>query len=249
MRHICVALLLLLAATNVGWSQNQKAERQQVKISAAGTIAGIGPGYLLVVSQAGDRWQVAIDPRADVTVTGTATPSFLRAGMLVKFSGKFNKKAESVQPLSSLTIFTPKPVAPERRGQRGEEIDPEIAERAKTLFKIKEESPEDSKKVKPPETFDIASAGAVVSARGGKVQVRAPEAAFKIELADDAQLALEVNDYRLAKEGDKVEIEGWGYGDDKTKVLASRVTIRLSDTLGETKKKVEAKVSEPKAKE
>lgn len=239
------AILLLLASLpNVTFAQKEKADTKTEKVSASGTISAVGPGYLHVVSQAGDQWQVALDPKAEVTVTGSAHPSFLRSGMLVRFSGKFNKKAESVQPLSSLTIFTPKPVAP-RQG-RGEDGEADVSDRTKGLFKIEEPKAEDKKTAKPPETFDISSAGAVVSARGGKVQVRAPEAAFKIALTDDATLALEVNDYRLAKAGDKIDLEGWGYIEDKTKVVANRVTIRLKDTLGEAKKKAEPKPTEKK---
>jgi hypothetical protein len=78
-----------------------------------------------------------------------------------------------------------------------------------------------------------------VGARGGKFTVRAPEATFKIELADDAVVALDISDYRLARPGDTIELEGWAYPLDKTKILANKLTIRLAETVGEPKDKKE----------
>ena len=125
------------------------------KVSAAGKIKGVGPGYIHVVSEAGDQWQVAFDPKAEVFVRGSADASFLRAGMPIKVSGKFNKKAESVEPLSSVTVFTPRA---EKRRPRGAEPEasPEASAFAKNLFKIEEPSEaKPAQEVNPPETFDI----------------------------------------------------------------------------------------------
>jgi hypothetical protein len=102
------------------------------------------------------------------------------------------------------------------------------------LFQLDEPKPD--KKGKQPESYDVSSGGEVASARGGKLSVRAPGVAFKIELAKDAMVALDVNDYRLAKPGDKIDLEGWSYNGDVTKVIANRVTIRLAEPLGEKKK-------------
>jgi hypothetical protein len=222
MRTFVALLLLVVPALAIG-QEKEKGD----KISASGTIKSIGPGGLQVISAAGDQWQVALAPKAEVVVTGTATPAFLRPGMLVKFSGKFNKKAESVEPLSSITVFTPRE---EKKQHREEDAGSEFG---KGLFKADEPMATDNKKKKPVESIDVSSGGAIASARGGKLSVRAPEATFKIALTDDAQVALDVSDVRLARVGDKVELEGWTYPGDVTKVLANRVVIRLSETLGE----------------
>lgn len=229
MRIFLVALLLLTPAPLLAQGKGQG--KMGEKISASGTIKAIAPGALHVMSTEGDQWQVAIDPKAEVVVTGSATPSFLRAGMLVKFSGKFNKRAESVEPLPSLTVFTPR--QPTRR--QGEEPSADVSDLAKGLFKFDEPAAEEEKK-KAPESFDVSSGGAIVSARGGKVAVRSPQGTFKITLADDAMVDLDVSDYRLARPGDKVEIEGWTYQGDVTKVVANRIAIRLAEPLGEKKK-------------
>jgi hypothetical protein len=219
--------LLLLAVPAVAIGQDKEKPKGE-KLSASGTIKSIGPGGLQVISAAGDQWQVALAPKAEVVVTGTATPAFLRPGMLVKFSGKFNKKAETVEPLSSITVYTPRE---EKKQWREEDAGSEFG---KGLFKADEPMATDNKKKKKPaESIDVSSGGAIASARGGKLSVRAPEATFKIALTEDAQVALDVNDVRLARVGDKVELEGWTYPGDVTKVMANRVVIRLSETLGE----------------
>jgi hypothetical protein len=68
------------------------------------------------------------------------------------------------------------------------------------------------------------------------VTVRGPGANFKLTLAEDAQVSLDVSDLRLVKAGDKIELEGWTYQGDVTKLVANRVVIRLSETIGEKKK-------------
>ena len=75
----------------------------------------------------------------------------------------------------------------------------------------------------------------ISSARGNKLSVRVPGAVLRIELTDDAQVTLDIADYRVAREGDRVELEGWTYRGDVTKVVASRVTITLVEPLGEKK--------------
>jgi hypothetical protein len=201
------------------------------RISASGTIKGVGAGGLHVVSSAGDQWLVAIAPQAQIAVTGAATPSFLRSGMLVKFSGKFNRRGETVEPLTSVTVFTPREPPRQQRGR--EEIDPALSEIAKNLFKF--EDPNKEPTAKGDEAVALSSGGAVASARGGKLSVRAPEGVLKIELSEDARVALDVNDLRLARPGDKVELEGWTVEGDVTKVVANRISVRLSETIGEKK--------------
>lgn len=228
MRAYGLALLLLLPTTLLLAQDKKMGE----KVSASGTIKAVGPGVMQVMSAEGDQWQVALGPKAEVFVSGTASPSFLRPGMLVKFSGKFNKKAESVEPLSSITVFTPRAEKP-RQGGEGEAGG--ASDFGKGFFSA-EEAPAETEKKKPAETFDVSSGGAIVSARGGKVAVRGPAGSFKLMLAEDAQVALDVSDIRLARPGDKIELEGWTYPGDVTKVVANRVTIRLAEPLGEKKK-------------
>lgn len=224
MRLALVIVLVLLPLAAVAQEKKPMGE----KVSASGTIKGARGNVLEVVSSAGDVWQVAVAPKAEVIVNGTATPAFLRPGMLVKFSGKFNKRAETVEPLSSITVFTPREV----KKQPGEEEN-NLSDLAKGLFQP-DEPASDTKK--PIESFDVSSGGAITSARGGKVTVRGPGANFKLTLAEDAQVSLDVSDLRLVKAGDKIELEGWTYQGDVTKLVANRVVIRLSETIGEKKK-------------
>jgi hypothetical protein len=228
-----LALLSVFVLPTLLLAQAKEKDKND-KITASGTIKSIAPGVLQVMSSAGDQWQVALDPKAEVYVTGTATPAFLKPGMLVKFSGKFNKKAETVEPLASITVFTPREDKEKWNRGKGEEGGAN-SELAKGLFQIDEPKP-DAKKQKPMETFDVSTGGEIASARGGKVSVRGPSGSFKLELAKDATVALDVSDYRLARPGDKIDLEGWTYNGDVTKVVASRVTIRLAEPVGDKKK-------------
>lgn len=247
MRWTLALLMLALVVPGAALAQNRPGgpEQQRERVMATGTIKAIAPGRVHVVNDEGDQWLVAIDPKAEVVVTGMATPGFLRPGMFVRFTGKFNRKAEALEPLGKLIVFTPR--APEPMQREREVFDPAAAEAARGLFKTDEPMPQrkpvktarPAKPAKPPEIVDVATSGAVVGMRSGKLQVRGAEGTFKFELKDDAELTLDINDYRLAQVGDKIDIEGWSYAADKTQVLANRVTIRLKETVGEVKKKDE----------
>jgi hypothetical protein len=230
MRYLLLLAMLLLPSVVLA-----QAKPMGEKVSASGKIKAVGPGYIHVVSEAGDQWQVAFAPKAEVFVHGAANASFLRSGMPIKLSGKFNKKAETVEPLSSVTVFTPRDEKKRGRAEAGGDS-AEASAFAKNLFKI--EDPAQAKpaqEVKPPETFDVSTAGVIASARGNRLSVRVPGAVLKVELTDDAQVTLDIADYRVAREGDRVDLEGWTYRGDVTKVVANRVTITLAEPLGEKK--------------
>lgn len=252
---IGLALLLATLAMLTTSATAQDKKKQQEKVMSTGTVKALVPGRLQITNSDGAEWVVALAPRAEVFVTGTATSDFLKPGMLVRFSGKFNKKGETVDPIKTFTVYTPRvDWNAQRRPQREEASNPALTEATKNLFKLESEEPK--KPVKPmrpvkeklPDTFDVASAGPISSIKNGKLQVRAPEAAFKIDIAEDATVNLDVSDYSLAKPGDRIEIEGYANPMDATQIMATKVTIRLTDTIGETKKATE-KTETPETKE
>ena len=231
-----VLILLLTASLSA-----QDRPGREARVSGTGTITKLAPGVLEVESSEGDKWIVAITPRAEVSVSGTASPEFLRPGMLVKLSGTFNRKGEAVEPLKTLTVFTPRPQP--RQPQRPEEpVNPELNAIAKGLFQSNEPAPPPKKerpmrpvRTKPPEEVDVSTAGTLAGARGGKLQVRTPGGVLKFELTEDAEVSLDINDYSVARPGDRVNLEGWYYQGDKTKVVANRLRITLSEPLGVAK--------------
>jgi hypothetical protein len=117
----CVATLLVAgqAAAQFGEGENQddmwSRPRGNVEnVQAQGKIRAMQGD---VVQVAGDeskqQWLVKM-PRelGGIHVFGTARPTFLQPGMMVRFSGQFDSKGNPKAPIEKLEVFTPKPVRP-----------------------------------------------------------------------------------------------------------------------------------------
>jgi len=81
---------------------------QLAQVEATAIVRSVSPRGLEVVAPDGRAWLLIVRPDAKVELLGTAEPSFLRPGQLVRFVAQVDRKRELVEePVSSLLIFTP----------------------------------------------------------------------------------------------------------------------------------------------
>ena len=59
---------------------------------------------------------------------------------------------------------------------------------------------------------------------------------IQAELADDAKIGIDISDYRFARPGDSVQVEGWYYKGRPAQVYANQLTIVAATPLGVTEK-------------
>jgi hypothetical protein len=220
---IACTLLPLVARGQYGQKPpGPKAEN----LNTSGTIKGLRPGLLLVASETGEQWLVQLRTRpADLAFTGAAELAFLKPGMLVQFTGKFNKRGQCVEPIGSVTIFTVREgyalgVAPEGAGG---------IEGTKGLFG-------DAKAEKPvPKKDEIATyrvAGQLAKlSRTGEMTINAGGTSIKADLADNATVSVDVNNLAFAREGDKIELRGQYYPAQKGQAWATWVSISAKEPL------------------
>ena len=79
-----------------------------VQMEASGVVNSLAPRGLQIVSSDGRAWILMVRPDAKVELLGTAEPSFLRPGQLVRFIAQVDRKRGLVdEPVGSLLIFTP----------------------------------------------------------------------------------------------------------------------------------------------
>jgi hypothetical protein len=227
-----VVVLLLTASAA---AQRPKGEPAREEVSIAGTLKQITPAAIGVVTEAGEQWVVQLDGRPrerKLSFVGKAEPSFLRTGMLVQLEGSVNKRGQVQEKVSQITVTSLREgvevgIYPE--GQRS---------RAGNLFS---DDPEDSKKKKPapkPDAVPCRITGYVAKiSRTGELTITCGNQAVKADLADDANVSVDLSNLSLAQPGDKVELRGWHPKGQKGRVWSRDISVSAAKMLGETKKK------------
>jgi hypothetical protein len=223
---------LLFAAAAVSAQENER-ERFQ----ASGTIRAVAPGAIQVATTNNELVAMKLGNKAEVSFTGKADASFLRPGMPVRFSAVVNKRGQVVEPITAITVFTPKErtdlgVYPEYAGDGpgslGLFTDPEEEASKKPVKKVVEEMP-------------YRVGGTLASIKNGKMVVNAGGVSIKCELADDARVSVAVSNLAYVQLGDQVEVDGWSFAAGRNAgIMANRVTVTAANPLsGERKPRTE----------
>lgn len=238
-----VALLLIAApvsAQNVP-RPNLNPQVQREPVRAAGTIKDAAGGILHVVAPGGDQWFVKIDanPRS-ISFYGSADESWLRSGMLVRFSNRVDRRGKLLDPIDMLSVITL------REGYRmGVNSESELSNNEDGLFQDAPAEKPMPKKAGPAEPTPVVVIARLLTAKNGKLSLDAGTGKqIKVELADEAKISIDVADLSWAKPGDKIEIDGWAYPQQKMQVFARDVTVTAAAPLVGDKKRPPAKSKE-----
>jgi hypothetical protein len=240
MKRIFLSLLIVPAAvvfSAIARGQNL----EQEPLALAGTLKGVAPGGVLqVAANEKEVWNIKVEANPqDISFSGTAEKTFLKPGMFVELRGQITKRGVVMEPVSSLTVFTPsdaRPVGVEADGPAGGD--------GGGLFNdAKEEKKPDPKekkatKAKGDDTvYRIAGAVSKVS-RGGEVTVSAGGAQVKFNLAEECKISVDMNELTFASAGDKVNVQGWFYkGQPGNGVANRKVEITAANPLTDGSKK------------
>ncbi len=236
----CVAILMLTgpAAGQFGADEYQqdiwsKPNGPVENVQAKGKIRAIQGDVIQVANEeAKQQWLVRM-PReaAGIHVCGTARPTFLQPGLMVRFSGQFDSKGNPQAPIEKLEVFAPKAV---KEGQLPDPqqfgVFPEAAFDGQ-LFQDAPAAGQPKADAKA-EIGSFVVSGQLQGFRKGEIFVAAGQALVRAALSDKAEISVDVPDYRWVRVGDEIEASGWSYPHLKTHVVATRVTIRASQPLG-----------------
>ena len=175
------ALLAAAGAPQVAAQDAQAALAALQMHDVVGTIAGVTPGALQVLSQTNQPYIVQVVPKVSkTTVTGTAKADYLRPGVFIRFTAELDKRGTAKGDLSDLAVFTPNEIL-----QPG----------------VLNDNPSS-------ETGPFVVSGQITANRKGKVTIRAGKTTVKAQIKDDAEIKVEVEDYGIAKQGDAVSVKG-----------------------------------------
>ena len=232
---------------------------QKVEIDGGGTVKQVARGVMHVVSEEGEQWLVRVDARPqDITYMATADASFVKPRMFVRFTSKLSKRGQATEPVTSLTIFTPREgydvgVRP-TAGEGTDAGDPDEGGGTPSAAELfgGEEGPEKKPKARananstPDENTDYLVSGQVTKiSRTGEMTIAARKATVKADLSEDAEVSLDMGNLALLRPGDKVEFRGWHLPNQKGQAIATKVTATAAQPLsGNGKKKPLAKAAE-----
>ena len=146
------------------------------------------------------QWLVKMPKEtASIHLLGTARPTFLQPGMMVRFSGKFDSKGNPRAPIEKLEVFTPMPVKegtlPDVQ-QFG--VFPEAAFGGQLLQQ--EAQPAGQPK------SDVASfvvSGQLRGFRKGEILVAAGPTLVRTTLSEKAEILVDIADYRWVAQATK----------------------------------------------
>jgi hypothetical protein len=228
-----LTLLLLFFLPGVAMAQAPAAnpsgvpKREQMRVD--GTLQGMQGNLLQLVTEGGDQWVVKVEAQPEnITYQASAQPDWLQPGMYVQFHATFDQRGRATAPVSQLTVFTPNADTP-----LGAFPESGLNTGTNELFADTKPTQE-TKPKKPPEVVPLNVAGRLTGLERGKIRVAASNVTLEADLADDATIAVELNNYSLARMGDKISVNGWyvqkGHG------LATVVLVRAAQPLGAVKK-------------
>jgi hypothetical protein len=213
----------------VGFTSAQQRDREPAR--CVGKLKGMAQGVLQVETDKGEQMLVAIEARPqDISFQGSATPAFLRPGMLVQFAATLDKKGEAQEEIGTIKVVS------QRMGiQLGLQAGGGFA--GKELFSGNEDEGGKKKKKTRADAAPYLVTGTLRSINNGKMYVAAGTT-VKAELSSNCQVSVDISDISLAREGDSVEVrQGWRFANQSNQLYARSLTITAEKPLGVEEKK------------
>ncbi|GIW99891.1 MAG: hypothetical protein KatS3mg111_3224 [Pirellulaceae bacterium] len=254
-RALATLLIVLVGAVSAvpdrAWAQRFQPPEQAGDGDAPGglVIAEI-EGTLLAI--AGDRVRLAKDEQTQLLAVlnregsvryhGTALPSFLRPGLLVRFRGTFHPQTGlPTAPISEVEVFQP---------IRARRMTPELIQR-QTPGIYPMESATDAEREKQPaaplrrgrqvppggivdtgESQEFFVVGQLRGVQGNKLQVAAGRRPIIVEVDDNLKITVSTGDFTFARPGDQVKVVGFTLAGQDQIVQAEEIVISGAEPLG-----------------
>lgn len=257
---VCFVLGLLTPAHAQRARFPEGMKPQMEPFAAEGTIEAVTRGRIQILTTTEQKWMIFVDPKAVIHITGTAEADFVRPGMFIQFTAEFDKRGKAKEKVKKLTVFTPsrevgigfwpEGMAP-MVGAEGE------AAAAGGGFGGGFGGGGFGGGAAGGVAGGVAGGAAATSSvytvhgqirgnRKGRLTVNAGRAMFQIELAEEPEIQVDLADYSVAKQGDKISItRGQMFAGRMGIAQASQFSIQLSEPLTLAKKRPKTIVPKP----
>lgn len=222
------------------WPAVLQAQPKKESVSIKGKIKAVQGDVIHVGNDTSSEWYVRMpaEPQ-NVFLIGTAPPTWLQAGMFVRFVAQFDAKGKAQQPVHKLDVFTPrKPInnePPELPIMSPTTAFGAAAGGDATEGAGAKPAPGGRGKDQQAATFKVVGQVTVYKNRELTVRTMTPRgepALVRAEVKKDAEISVNIADYRLMKAGDAVDIGGYYYPPNLVQIQADRITIKAAQPLG-----------------
>ncbi len=250
---VCLVTSLLIPAW-VAAQGFQRGGNRALPRPAVGTETTTIKGKLKAMSgdviQVGDdtinQYFVKLPGEAQqISLTGKALASWLTPGLLVRFVATVDAKGKIQDPVHKLDVITLRP--PVRQGEVPEQpgVFPATAFGGGEAIGGGDvpaaggvgagggagKKPAAGRSKEQNGTFKVI--GQLTAIKNGEFMVAAGQQfMLRGELKEDAEISIDIADYRHMQIGDEVEAHGWYYPQVPTQIQATKLTIKAAQPLG-----------------
>lgn len=205
-----------------------RGQRRMQPVRVSGKVHAVGPRGLQIVADNGTAWVVQPPDKVEaINFTGTASVDWLQRGMFVRFSTTLNKELEAQEPIRELTVITIRPGVEPGVFQEGEAVAGDGNEGGT------EEKGRDSRRKAQNKVVPCLVIGRLYAAKNGVITVATVgRNIVKASLAVDVAISVQMNDFRVARQGDKVDFSGLIFPEQPGRAKARSITITAAKPLG-----------------
>ncbi len=192
----------LVASADAQVRRGDAPKPKMERFAADGTVQGIAAGKIWILTNTNQKWLILIDPKATIHVVGTAELDFLKLGHFIRFTAAVDQRGRVQEKIGELALFTPRQPAEIGVWPEGDDTGDDTGDDNTT------DQFDDGTNRRPPvATVRLYSiAGRIVGIRKGKVTVNAGRGMFQIELAEQPKITVDLADYSVVRQGDKISI-------------------------------------------
>jgi hypothetical protein len=217
----------LFTALSLGVSpliaQEKRPERKNVQLK--GSIEDMARGIAKIIDGDQAEWLVKSDGKTKFTFSATAEPEWLRRGMWVRVTTKFNSQGVPQETVKNVVVFAP--VKGEKLGIYSEDKVTITNPFTKSLADVPE-----GERLK---AYTIA--GRVKGFKGNELTIAAGRLTVTVPLDERSVIRVEVADPTLIRKGDEVTIRGWQVPNAENAVVATTIAVTAKEPLASQTKK------------
>jgi hypothetical protein len=210
-----------------GIKQDRNIQQNQIieNFNGTGTIEAVATGKIQMVTDLNERWLIGIQPQTQVHVTGNMNADFLCPGMFVQFKADVDKRGIVSGKVEQLAVITPSQDKPSG-----------IVPQPGASIAGHEGSDDDKTRAAVPSTVR----GQISKYQKNKLHIKVDKKTLICDLSNNAKISVDLDDYSLARRGDKIKVQGMKMGGVAGSVQAMQVKIDLIELPVATKKKSSA---------
>jgi hypothetical protein len=192
-----------------------------------GVVKAVRPGIVLMTTAKNENWAVSVPQKLEgIEYHATASPAWLKRNMDVRFSALLDRRGRAQQDVRELTVVTlrqgvapglmPEGAPADAQQPAQQQAGQRRAGRGRRLLAV-----------------PCLVVGRLLGIRKRTMVVMAGPHRVEAPLAEDAEIKVQMNDYRLARPGDKVEVSARYYPNQPGRAVGQRLVITAARPLGQ----------------